>query len=69
MSKIVWLCEFWGGLSGWDLKILYMDLENKKKILKKKWNGMSLFGGLENWKSGIELNEMELLGWVAQTGG
>ena len=35
---MVWLCEFRGGINGWDLKILYRDLESWKKWLKK--NGM-----------------------------
>ena len=40
---MVWLCEFWGGINGWDLKILYRDLESWKKRLKKnkmEWNGL-----------------------------
>ena len=35
MSRMVWLCEFWSGINGWDLKILYKDLKSKKKIEKK----------------------------------
>ena len=35
MSKIVWFCEFWDDINGWDLKILYRDLESWKKGLKK----------------------------------
>ena len=37
--------------------------------MKKQWNRMELFGGLESWKNGIEWNGMEWVGWVAQTGG
>ena len=40
---MVWLCEFWGGINGWDLKILYRDLESWKKRLKKneiEWNDL-----------------------------
>ena len=32
---MVWLCEFRGGINGWDLKILYKDLESWKNRLKK----------------------------------
>ena len=46
---MVWLCEFRGGINGWDLKILYKDLESWKKWLKKKWNGMEWFVRLESW--------------------
>ena len=39
--KMVWLYKFWGGINGWDLKILYGDLESWKKWLKKvEWNGI-----------------------------
>ena len=39
--RMVWLCWFWGSMNGWDLKILYRDLESWKKWLKKmKWNGI-----------------------------
>ena len=38
--RIVWFCWFWDSMNGWDLKILYTDLESWKKWLKKKWNGM-----------------------------
>ena len=48
--RMVWLCEFRGGINGWDLKILYRDLKSWKKWLKKKWNGMEWFGGLEKLK-------------------
>ena len=40
---MVWLCEFRGGINGWDLKILYRDLESWKKRLKKnriEWNSL-----------------------------
>ena len=47
MSRMVWLCEFRGDINGWDLKILYMDLESWKQWLKK--NRMELFIGLESW--------------------
>ena len=41
MSRIVRICIFWGNINGWDLKILYRDLESWKKRLKKiEWNGM-----------------------------
>ena len=43
MSKIVWLCEFKGDINGWDLKILYKDLESWKNGLKQNdmdWNGL-----------------------------
>ena len=35
---MVWICEFRGGINGWDLKILYRNLKSWKKWLKK--NGM-----------------------------
>ena len=35
ISRMVWLCEFRDYINGWDLKILYRDLENWKKM---KWN-------------------------------
>ena len=48
MIKMVWLCEFWSGINSWDLKILYRNLETRKKKLIEKigmeWNG------LEDWK-------------------
>ena len=44
---MVWLCEFWGGINDWDLKILYRDLESWKKKVEKKWNGIEWFVGLE----------------------
>ena len=55
---MVWLCEFRGGINGWDLKILYRDLESWKKRLKK--NGMEWFVGLENWMiwNSLEWNGM-----------
>ena len=56
MIRIVWLYEFRGGINGWDLKILYSDLESWKKWLKKKWNGMEWFVRLESW---IVWNSME----------
>ena len=28
MSRIVRICIFWGNINGWDLKILYKDLES-----------------------------------------
>ena len=31
ISRTIWLCEFRGGINGWDLKILYRDLESWKK--------------------------------------
>ena len=33
--KMVWLCKFRYGINGWDLKILYRDLESWKKIVEK----------------------------------
>ena len=36
MSRMIWLCEFWGGINSWDLKILYGDLESWKKEVEKK---------------------------------
>ena len=36
--RIVWFCEFWGDINGWDLKILCRDLERWKNSFKK--NGM-----------------------------
>ena len=40
-GKMVWLCEFRGGINDWDLKILYRDLESWKNYWKKmEWNGM-----------------------------
>ena len=47
MSRIVWFCEFRGDINGWDLKILYRDLESWKKIGEK--SGME-WNGLEDWK-------------------
>ena len=44
--KIVWLCKFRGDKNGWDLKILYRDLESWKNGWKN-WNGMEWFGGLK----------------------
>ena len=39
--KMVWLYKFQDGINGWDLKILYRDLESWKKWLKKvEWNEM-----------------------------
>ena len=29
---MVWLCWFWSSMNGWDLKILYRDLESWKKM-------------------------------------
>ena len=59
---MVWLYKFWGGINDWDLKILYKDLENKKKWLKKvEWNGMI-------WR--IEKSEkIEWVEWLGQTWG
>ena len=39
---MVWLCEFRGGINGWDLKILYRDLEWKKWLKKNEmeWNDL-----------------------------
>ena len=34
---MIWLCEFRGGINGWDLKTLYRNLESWKKI---ECNGM-----------------------------
>ena len=46
---MVWLCEFQSGINGWDLKILYRDLESwKKKGWKKKWKGIEWFVGLDS---------------------
>ena len=55
MSRIVWFCEFRGDINGWDLKILYWDLESWKKL-----NGMEWFAGLESWIvwNSIEWNVM-----------
>ena len=32
---MVWLFKFRGGINGWDLKTLYKDLKNWKKIVEK----------------------------------
>ena len=43
MSRMVWFYEFRGDINGWDLKILYRDLESWNKGLKKngmKWNSL-----------------------------
>ena len=50
---MIWLCKFQGGINGWDLKILYRNLESWKKWLKK--NGME-------WNS-LKKNEMEWNSW------
>ena len=48
-------------MNGWDLKILYRDLESWKKIVEKKWNGMEWFGGLGKLTKIKNWNEMEWL--------
>ena len=57
---MIWLCEFPSGINGWDLKILYKNLESWKKRVWKKWNGIEWFVGLENWIvwNSIEWNVM-----------
>ena len=60
ISRIVWLCEFRDDINGWDLKILYMDLESWKKRLKK--NRMEWFVRLESW---MVWNSME---WNGMSG-
>ena len=58
--RMIWLCWFWGNMNGWDLKILYKDLESWKKWLKKmKWNGIVW----RIWK--VEKNGME---WNGRNG-
>ena len=56
--RMVWLCWFWGSMNGWDLKILYRDLESWKKWLKK--NGMELnsLKDLKSWKKWKKWNGM-----------
>ena len=46
--KMVWFCKFYGGINGWDLKILYRDLKNWKK-----WNKIEWFRGLKKVKKNI----------------
>ena len=66
---MVWLCKFRGGINGWDLKILYRDLESWKKMIEKnemKWNSLK---DLKSWKKMKNGNGMEWEKWVAQTKG
>ena len=54
-------------MNGWDLKILYRDLESWKKWLKKmEWNRIvwRIFKKLKKMKNG---NGMEWEKWVYQT--
>ena len=58
--RMVWLCWFWGSMNGWDLKILYKNLESWKKWLKKnkmEWNSLKDLKSWKKWKNGIEWNE------------
>ena len=52
--RIVWFCWFWSSMNGWDLKILYMDLESWKKWLKKnkiEWNNLKNLKSWKKWKN------------------
>ena len=56
-------------MNGWDLKILYRDLESWKKMDEKK-NGMEWFGGLRKLKKKMKnWNRMERVKWIGQTKG
>ena len=48
--RMVWLCWFWSNMNGWDLKILYRDLENWKKWLKKNEMECNSLKDLKSWK-------------------
>ena len=53
---MVWLYKFWSDINGWDLKILYRDLENWKKIIEKsgiEWNDLEDW---KKWKNRMEWN-------------
>ena len=55
--RMIWFYEFWDGINGLDLKILYRDLESWKKWLKKlEWNGM-VWRIEKSEKKGMEWNE------------